>query len=410
MRVIELEEEEIRLVPVQALNQAQAVELHRNFGKQLEVSFPGPLLGPHFRLRARGYVGWFPLDGDLQVHVRPKVPVRNLFGMLEWAYRFPGLCLWDQSVRTETVGELFELLAATLARRVIDRVHRGLWRDFVECEEILPCVRGRMLIPAAHRVGSPSLRCRYAEQTADLVDNRILAWTLFALRRYPFQRESVRHLVHRAFFLLAGTVSLAPIGPELCAGRSYHRLNRDYQVLHALCRLFLEQSGPAVGQGEQDFMGFAVHMPALFEAFVAEWLRVHLPPEWELDVQHRVPLEGSDRLAFQIDLALWEKGSGKYLAVLDTKYKREREPEEGDIQQVVAYAVRMGTAKAFLIYPHTGIHTRSLRVGPVEVEMLAFDLGLDLDRAGGRLVDELKAACGRENDAGKNKMRIKINM
>ena len=123
-----------------------------------------------------------------------------------------------------------------------------------------------------------------------------------------------------------------------------------------------------------------------------------MPPEWELDIQHRVPLEGSERLAFQIDLALREKGSGKHLAVLDTKYKREQEPEEGDIQQVVAYAVRMGTGKAFLIYPHTDIRTRFLRVGPVEVEMLAFDLGLDLDRAGGVLVDALKAACGVEKD------------
>ena len=396
MHVIELQEEETRLVPAEALSAAQAVELHRNYGKQFEVSLPGPILGPHYRLRSRGYVGWFPLGGDLQIHVRPKVPVRNLFGMLEWAYQFRKLSLWDESVRTETVGQLGEFLAAVLARKVIDRVHRGLWRDFEEREEIQSCVRGRILTTPVQRMGSPSLRCRFYEQTADLVDNRILAWTLFALRGYPFQREQVRRLIHRAFFLVAGAASLVPIEPEVCVGRNYHRLNQDYQLMHGLCRLFLEQSGPAVFQGERYSMGFAVHMPTLFERFVAEWLKGHIPADWELDVQRRVSLEGSERLTFQIDLALREKGSGKHLAVLDTKYKREGEPEEGDIQQVVAYAVRMGAGKAILVYPHTGIRTRFLRVGSVEVEMRAFDLGSDIDLAGRMLVGELAGTCGVE--------------
>jgi 5-methylcytosine-specific restriction enzyme subunit McrC len=395
--VIELNEEEPRFVPAGTLAESQALELHRNYGKQIEVSFPGPVLGSHYRLRPHGYVGWFPLNGGLQVHVRPKVPVRNLFGMLEWAYRFQGLCLWDEGIRTETVGDLFEFLAATLSRRIIDRVHQGLWRDFEEREDILPCVRGRVLATPTNRVDRPILRCRFAEQTADLADNRILAWTLFALRRYPFQRDQVRRLVHRAFFLLAGAVDPVPVLPEDCAGRTYHRLNQDYRLLHALCRLFLEQSGPAVGPGNREFMGFAVHMPSLFETFVGEWLKAHLRPEWEIDVQRRVPLEGSERLAFQIDLTLRERDSGKHLAVLDTKYKREQRPEEGDIQQVVAYAVRMGAEKAYLIYPHSGIRPSILSVGSVKVGMHAFDLGLDLEQAGRKLAGTLGVGKERIN-------------
>ena len=389
MRVIELEEEESRLVPATALTEAQALELHGHFTKAFEVSFPGPLLGQQYRLRGRGYVGWFPLS-DFQVHVHPKVFVQNLFGMLAWAYGFRELPLWDEGIKAKTVDGLFELLVSTLAQRVIDRIHRGLWSDFVEREELLGGVRGRVLVEPMLRSAGPSLRCRFAEQTADLIDNRILIWTLFALRRYPFRRKQVRRLVHRAFFMLVGTVSLVPVKPEQCTARSYHRLNQDYQPLHALCRLFLEQVGPALGQGERDFVGFAVHMPTLFENFVAQWLRVHLPSQWELDIQHRVPLEGSDRLTFQIDLALREKSTGKHLAVLDTKYKREPEPDERDIQQVVAYAVRMGTARAILIYPHKGMRTRFLRVGSVAVEVRAFDLGGDLERAGKELVEELE--------------------
>ena len=39
------------------------------------------------------------------------------------------------------------------------------------------------------------------------------------------------------------------------------------------------------------------------------------------------------------------------LGVLDTKYKDTTAPGAADVQQMVAYAVRMGTDKAILIYP-----------------------------------------------------------
>ena len=37
------------------------------------------------------------------------------------------------------------------------------------------------------------------------------------------------------------------------------------------------------------------------------------------------------------------------IAVMNTKYKRHKGPEESDIQQVVAYAVRMDADSAFLL-------------------------------------------------------------
>jgi 5-methylcytosine-specific restriction endonuclease McrBC regulatory subunit McrC len=53
------------------------------------------------------------------------------------------------------------------------------------------------------------------------------------------------------------------------------------------------------------------------------------------------------------------------MAVLDTKYKRNHSPEESDIQQIVAYAVRMNTKNAFLIYPSTTTKSVALHVGDV---------------------------------------------
>lgn len=380
-QIIELEEEETRSFSGEELAAEDALLLHREYGKQINVEFPAPVNGGCYHLRSRGYVGDFPLE-NCQLHVRPKVELRNLFGMLEYAYGLRAFELLNDRILSGSIGEVFESLASVLARRVLDRVHGGLLREYVEGEEDLPYLRGRLLAgPSNRRVGT-SLRCRFQEQTTDLMDNRILAWTLYQLRRFPFQREEVRRQVHQAFKGLAGSVDLEPVEPGACEGRLYHRLNQDYRPLHALCRFFLEQSGPVLRLGEREFMAFSVHMPALFEAFVAEWLKAHLGSQFELRVQHRLSLEGSDHLAFQIDLGLMDKDSGRPLAVLDTKYKRTAEPEETDIQQVVAYAVRMGTDKVVLIYPSRKTRRFVLQVGSVEVSSLVFDLGKELAEGG----------------------------
>jgi 5-methylcytosine-specific restriction endonuclease McrBC regulatory subunit McrC len=133
-------------------------------------------------------------------------------------------------------------------------------------------------------------------------------------------------------------------------------------------------------------------MPSLFETFVAQWLEAHLDSRYALKKQQRAPLEGSDWLAFQIDLVLSERHTGRVLAVLDTKYKYQDLPEEEDIQQVVAYAVRLGAPRAWLVYPSEEAPDFRIVVGQVEVRSLAFDLGsADLEAAGQGVLEKV---CG----------------
>ena len=74
---------------------------------------------------------------------------------------------------------------------------------------------------------------------------------------------------------------------------------------------------------------------------------------------------------------------------MDTKYKRHTRPDESDIQQVVAYAVEVGTDKAFLVYPTTEIEPIDILVGDRRVRSLAFGVSDDPDSAGKRFLAEL---------------------
>src|SRR5262249_32145991 len=181
--------------------------------------------------------------------------------------------------------------ADSLGRRVVDRLRRGLYRTYTPRHEPLGYVRGRVDLRAhCRRPWDVALPCDYEEHTADIEDNQILAWTLHRVAHSGACTERVLPAVRQAYRALQGSATLQPFKPEVCIRRLYNRLNDDYETSHALCRFFLEHTGPALGPGSHQVLPFLVNMARLFERFVAEWLRAHLPQEFELQDQEAVPI------------------------------------------------------------------------------------------------------------------------
>src|SRR5262249_32705116 len=179
----------------------------------------------------------------------------------------------------------------------------------------------------------------------DLEDNQILLWTLRLLTRAGLNRVDVRASIRAAFRALSTGVSLVPAAGLMCVNRRYHRLNEDYQALHGICRFFLEHMGPGVNEGEHTMIPFVVDMPDLFERFIALWMKSNLIDRYGVRIQYVAPLKATQKLSFRIDIVLEEVGTHKPLAVVDTKYKIGETPLGSDVEQVVAYAVKMGVKR-----------------------------------------------------------------
>ena len=188
--------------------------------------------------------------------------------------------------------------------------------------------------------------------------------------------------------------------PQSCIARLYTRLNDDYRLMHGLSRLLLEHAGPHLAEGNRAFIPFCLDMPTLFESFVAKWLAIHLPHDLEALPQFPAQLRANVSLRFDIDVLIRDRRTKRPLAVLDTKYKIAERPKEADIQQVVAYATRMGVQQAFLVYPSSAGAGVEATVSPtgealdsraVEVRSLFFDIGFDLEEAGLRFRQTLLA-------------------
>jgi 5-methylcytosine-specific restriction enzyme subunit McrC len=399
---IELREYEEQELAYDQLLPKDAERLWRHHGKQVAVEYPTPANDQLWRLTSQGWAGYLPVSTSLALRLQPKAPIENIFRMLEVAFGLKSFHLLDGLSDCRSLAEFFERLAHVLARRVLARSRKGLYRSYVNHEDRLAAVRGRIDLPKVTRAPwRTRLDCRFQEHTADVPDNRIVLWTLDRIRKNAAcRRDEVRQAVRGAFHRLHGAVTLAPATAADCHGRTYTRLNDDYRALHALCRFFLETTGPTHHAGDRRNLPFLVNMASLFELYVAEWLRANLPAPRTVVAQKTVPLATEPALQFVIDLVLYDRPGGSPLAVLDTKYKNKPRPSTEDVAQVVAYAEAVGCAEAFLIYPEPLDKPLDATVGGIRVRTVAYDAAGDLEEAGRGLLERLgavEAHCTRRN-------------
>ncbi len=381
--VLDLPEYKEVSFPASALPEAAVRLLVEHYPAQIAVNPPTFLNNYHWQLTNLGWVGHIPLNDEFHVALTPKVPLANLFRMLEYAYRLQSFQLLSGEIKSDSLNDLYERLANILAKRVLGRSRQGFYRAYIPRQETLPYLRGRLdLRQSLTRPWKVALPCHYQEHTADIEDNQILTWALFTIARSGNCSERVQPTVRRAYRTLQNLTALTPFEAQACLNRFYHRLNDDYRPLHGLARFFLEQRGPSHQLGERTMLPFLVDMARLFELFVAEWLRSHLPPELRLKEQHRVELDQANGLHFQIDLQLEEATTGAVRWVLDTKYKAPEKPSTADVSQIIAYAQNQGAPNGALVYPVALPQLLHAASREIRLRSLTFALDGDLEAAG----------------------------
>lgn len=389
MIILELDEENPCKLSEDKLDVETAKTLQREHKKK--ISLEHNLWDNSYTLRSNGYIGYIPVNDSYTIRIQPKVAVNNVFRMLEYAYKLKSFELLEGLTNVDSCEDFFERFVNILARRILDRNRKGLYCDYLEKSDSLSHLRGRTRIlqtTVSMLRGSLAPTCEFEEHTPDLAENQILLWTLYQLRQFQIKREDVKSVVRKAYRELVSKVSLNHIEPSDCIDRFYNRLNEDYRPLHGLCRFFLEHVGPGIERGNYDFLPFVIHMPSLFESFVAEWLRENMPSEYKVKKQHTATLDAEGKFQFRIDLVITDAMTGKTMCVLDTKYKASQKPEENDICQVHTYAAKMDTRNAYLIYPSVTTPLES-SIDDIMVRSIVFDLSQDPDRAGFMFLREL---------------------
>ena len=364
--------------------------LYYQYSNYVTVAFPTPRTNDNWEFTPLGWVGSIPVTDSVVVNIQPKAPLENLFRMWEYAYRLKSFKFLDGIIGCQSLAEFYQNLASILADRVRDRTRKGLYRTYLGMEDRLPYVSGRLDIRRlTFEPWRADLHCAYEEHTADVEENQILCWTLWVIARSGLCNEGILSKVRRGYRELLGCTNPIPISSKVCINRLYNRLNDDYEPLHGLCRFFLENRGPTHHQGDHAMMPFLLNMAHLYELFVAEWLKQHLPEEFEIKPQHTVNFGPGGELQFRIDIVIFDRKTGIPRLILDTKYKVADNPSSGDIHEVRSYAEALGCAEAILVYPENLSNPMDVVAGNIRVRTLTFALDGIIENAGKAFLDAL---------------------
>ncbi|MFF6881019.1 McrC family protein [Streptomyces sp. NPDC012474] len=360
-----------------------------------------PAAGGRWRLRGNQRAGLVrlrtPSGGTVQLHLRPKLPVRDLLFLLSYSSDDP----WrpepvDAAESDELLPAVADLLAST-ARRTLDA---GVLHGYRTVEEDLPLIRGRIrTADQLRRVGLPlPVAVRYDDHTPDIAENRVLLTALGLAARLPGVSVRTRQALHHLAGHLAGVRPLHPGAP--LPRWTPNRLNSRYARVLRLAELVLSaRSVQPEGGSPVAAEGFLLHLPDVFERFLTVALGDVLTRRGVRcagqEGHHR--LDEARRVRLRPDIVLYR--AGRPVGVVDAKYVflDRAAPSADHLGQLLGYCSALGLPHGHLVYAATtqdGPTDHVIRRAGITVTAHTLDLALPpagLLSAVGDLADRITA-------------------
>lgn len=366
------------------LSPTAIADLARNQDKVIRLQ---PLPNGKTRLKAGAYVGRLRL-GSIDLVVKPKLPIPSLLTMLAEAHELTRLI--PQFAGFQQTDEIADLLLHVFLNQVDSLVQRGLKRTYVNFEDELVPVRGRMDVRrtfALHQQAKPKVWCSFDDHTLDGIENQTLLLTLRLISSSAAFLQHRRRIAHRLTMDFVGVSDVAwlpkQITPVVC-----DRLSSHYEPALRLARMILDSMGLANDFGSAESSGFLLRMHDLFERFVGRRLATLLGSHGiSVHRQVSLPFDREKQAEIRPDLLIQAKNGHRMVA--DTKYKDVSAPEPGDLYQMLAYCRVMKIKRGLLIVAGKSSPTAyHVRDGETTIQVQSIDLDGPI-AAVNKSVDEL---------------------
>lgn len=341
---------------------AQQVELKEWETQELELSSDGARLLAEvaggrllvgvgsspgtWTVSATSHVGAF-VTAEIELLVRPKVPMHNLFQMLDVG----SVRLGRELFSFGSDRSLLAAIAQLYARSVERAVGNGLIRSYRAEHQRIHALRGRVNISAVvRRPGLPApVPCDFDEYTADILENRALRAALQRLLRVPGVRPRTRRTLTHSLAQFE-EVTDGWVKPEAIDRIHFTRLNRHYRQPLRLASLVLRNLSLIDRVGAEDASAFTIDMNTLFQDWVTD--RLQRQHRGRLSVVSELPehLGVGRTVPMYPDLAFFADGELAYVG--DVKYKLTGSglARNADYYQLLAYATALGQNEGMLVY------------------------------------------------------------
>jgi 5-methylcytosine-specific restriction enzyme subunit McrC len=324
---------------------ATLLDSHRGQFQVLPGGRPGT-----YQLLPRGVAGTVVLPGCRLV-VRPKIPLRNLFFMLD--PNAPPTALDDTTSRVPGT-EAFHFLVACLVRRLQEIASTGLHRGYAERADQFRTPHGKIDLPARLREAArhqPDFPCHFDDFTIDVPINQIARGTADQLLASPLLAAPLRDALRRAVAPFAD-VTPGPLTAEAFASAV---CPDAYRPLLDLCRLLVDGLAPGESAGSSIGPSFFLDLERTFEAYLTRAMIDGLADGprtlWPQREQMAAEAPGQPPVVMRPDITI--ERDGRPLLVVDAKWKRwpPAVTVTDDLYQVLSYGVGLGVSRAWLVYP-----------------------------------------------------------
>lgn len=298
-------------------------------------------------VRATQHVGTVVTE-DVQLLVRPKVPVANLLYLLEPDGRSleVGSGSFDYGVDLEFVPAF----ATLYARRLEEALASGVVRDYVTEEDRLPGPRGRIDMIKQARTGWTvfPVACRFDEYAIDTRLNRILLAAAQRLMRMPGVASTTRRMLARAVERLDGVGQVQRTDVE--GQTRFTRLDERFRAAESLARMVLTATTIRDQTGTVGANTFFLDMNVVFERFVSHRLSMSLKNQVRVGLQNALSLDEDLYVQMRPDIVV--RDQDQIVAVADVKYKVSSDGlgRATDYYQLLAYVTALALPAGLLVY------------------------------------------------------------
>lgn len=310
----------------------------------------GVTVGPDpgtWLISSGGVVGTI-VTPDVRLLIRPKIPLTNLFLLLDAGIPEEG---WrEQRFGFAAEPDLLPAVAAFFARAAAVALARGPRRDYRLEEDRLVALRGHVDVAGQFRtpgIASP-IACRFDEYSADIPENRVLRAAARRLLRLPGVWPDTRAALER---LLRAMPEVADhhVAADAADQIPITRLNKHYEAALRVASVVLRNTSLLDRVGTVEASAFLLDMPDLFQRWVTTRLRRHLRGRLEVEDEPTVHLGVRGRVPMAPDLLL--SAETRHVYVADIKYKLSSGLAlSSDYYQLLAYATALNLMEGALLY------------------------------------------------------------
>lgn len=258
----------------------------------------------------------------------------------------------------------------------------GLNTGYKTYEDNLSCIKGKILFKEHlnhNYLRNDKIFCSYSELTTDILENRIIKYTLYYLSQGFFLDNTVNSKLLNYYNRL-DQISLIPsISLSESLNRiEYTPLNEHYRPILSLCELLLRDSSlDEETLGKKTVISFLVDMNILFEKFVVRLFQERIKSEMLNVEEQKVKYADINNNELKLKLDILISYNEKSILILDTKYKEfEGSPDISHVAQLALYSNSTGVKNCCLIYagkPKREIHSYYLYQG-IKIYIFSFDL------------------------------------